>query len=256
MPGEIVDADGPEQQAVRGHQQRARQRGRRHVGEEKDEAEHEAPLYSGGPRNRRAKLASGGAIRVSITTPEGCRRSRSRPRRYCLRRAGAALARHGIAVDAGHHRGCFARNPHQDRGGRAAILGAVIDAGQHYDRLGGVEAEGRRQQNADPGQRLDVPGSTPTQGADDAAPRKPYHSTSAAARQRSPASGCRRSCRPSRQNPNRPCSSGVLSATVGAGRRSKADAEAEGRGGEERLRPSSAISANNNSVIVMMKPSV
>src|SRR5207247_10854187 len=58
-------------------------------------------------------------------------------------RAGAALLRHGVAVDAGHYRGGLARNAHQDRGSRAAVLRAVIDAGEHYDCLGGVEPEGR-----------------------------------------------------------------------------------------------------------------
>ncbi len=72
------------------------------------------------------------------------------------RGAGAALLRHGVAVDAGHHRRGLARDAHQDRGGRAAILRAVVDAGQHHDRLGGVEAVGDRQQNADAGERADA----------------------------------------------------------------------------------------------------
>ena len=37
-------------------------------------------------------------------------------------RARAAFLRHGVAVDAGHDRGGLARDPHQDRRGRAAVL--------------------------------------------------------------------------------------------------------------------------------------
>src|SRR5262249_13202246 len=47
------------------------------------------------------------------------------------RRPRAALPRHLIAVDAGHHRGGLARQVDQDGGGRAAVLRAVIDAGEH-----------------------------------------------------------------------------------------------------------------------------
>src|SRR5678809_461219 len=43
------------------------------------------------------------------------------------RRAGAALARHGVAVDAGDHRGRLARHVDQHRGDGAAIHGAVVD---------------------------------------------------------------------------------------------------------------------------------
>ena len=47
------------------------------------------------------------------------------------RRAGAALPRHLVAVDGGDDGRRFARDVDQDRGGRAAVLRAVIDAGQH-----------------------------------------------------------------------------------------------------------------------------
>ena len=62
----------------------------------------------------------------------------------------------------------LARNAHQDRGGRAAVLRAVVDAGQHDDRLGGVEPEGHRQQDADAGERADA-GQHADQRADQAA---------------------------------------------------------------------------------------
>ena len=84
------------------------------------------------------------------------------------RGAGAALLRHGVAVDAGHHRGRFARDAHQDRGGGAAILRAVIDAGEHDDGLRGVEPEGHRQQDRNAGERADA-GQHADQRADQAA---------------------------------------------------------------------------------------
>ena len=63
---------------------------------------------------------------------------------------------HGVAVDAGHDRGGLARNAHQDRGGGAAVLRAVVDAGQHDDGLGGIETEGDGQQDGDAGERADA----------------------------------------------------------------------------------------------------
>ena len=56
------------------------------------------------------------------------------------RRARAALARHLVAVDAGDDRGRLAGHVEQDRGGRAAVLGAVVDAGEHDDRARRVHA--------------------------------------------------------------------------------------------------------------------
>jgi hypothetical protein len=79
------------------------------------------------------------------------------------------------AVDAGHDRGGFARNPHQDRGGRAAVLRTVIDAGEHHHRLGGVEPEGRGQKNADARERSDA-GQYADDGADQASEKRvPQH---------------------------------------------------------------------------------
>ena len=60
------------------------------------------------------------------------------------RGAGAAIARHGVAVDAGDDRGGFARQVDQDRGGRATVLRAVIDAGQHDQRSHGRQRVGGR----------------------------------------------------------------------------------------------------------------
>ena len=60
---------------------------------------------------------------------------------------GAAVARHLVAVERGDDGGRLARNVDQDRGGRAAVLGAVIDAGEHDQGGRRVEPEGERQQH-------------------------------------------------------------------------------------------------------------
>ena len=84
------------------------------------------------------------------------------------RHAGAALAGHLVAVERGDHGGRLAGNVDQDRRGRAAVLGAVIDAGQHDQRAGGIEPEGDRQQHGDGGDRADA-GQHADQRADEAA---------------------------------------------------------------------------------------
>ena len=146
MPGHVVDADHAEHQPEAGHQQRTRQRGRRHVGEE-DQAEHEqrGVFRRAEPQRkvRERRRDQGEHDHAEGAGDPGADRGDAE------RGAGAALLRHGVAVDAGHHRGGFAGNAHQDRGGRAAVLRAVIDAGEHHHCAGGVEPEGRRQQNAD-----------------------------------------------------------------------------------------------------------
>ena len=72
------------------------------------------------------------------------------------RRAGPALPGHLVAVQAGHDRGGFARKVHQDGGGRAAVHGPVIDAGQHDDGGGGIHAEGEGNEHGRPGHRPDA----------------------------------------------------------------------------------------------------
>ncbi len=72
------------------------------------------------------------------------------------RRPGAALPRHLVAVDAGHDRGGFARQVDQDGGGRAAVLGAVVDAGQHDQRADRRHAVGDRHQHRDGAERADA----------------------------------------------------------------------------------------------------
>ena len=152
MPAHDVDADAAEQQSHRGHQQRARERCRGHVGEEQ-EAEHEQRGVLGRAEAQR-EVGERWRHHGEHDDAEGAGHERA-DRRNRKRRPGPALAGHGVAVDAGHHRGGLARDAHQDRGGGAAVLRAVVDAGQHDDGLGGVEPEGHGQQDRDAGERAD-----------------------------------------------------------------------------------------------------
>ena len=72
------------------------------------------------------------------------------------RRAGAALLGHLVAVEAGDHRRRFTWDVDQDRRGRAAVLRAVVDAGEHDERADRRQAEGDRQQHGDGGERADA----------------------------------------------------------------------------------------------------
>ena len=73
-------------------------------------------------------------------------------RRDGERRTGTALFRHLVPVKRRDHRRRLAWNVDEDRGGRAAILGAVVDAGQHDQRTDRRQAEGDRQQHGDGGE--------------------------------------------------------------------------------------------------------
>ena len=122
--------------------------------------------YSGAPNDWPTR-ASGGANSAmsAVATRAGEERAE---RGDGERRAGAALARHLVAVDAGHDRRGLARQVDQDRGGRAAVLRAVVDAGQHDQAGHRLEIEGERQQHRDGGDRADA-GQHADQRADQAA---------------------------------------------------------------------------------------
>ena len=77
-------------------------------------------------------------------------------RRDRQRGARPPLPRHLVAVDAGHHGGSLARQVGEDRGGRAAIARAVIDAGEHDERAIRRQPEGERQQHGNRHQRADA----------------------------------------------------------------------------------------------------
>ena len=72
------------------------------------------------------------------------------------RRPAAAGLGHLVALERGRHRGALAGRVDQDRGGRAAIHAAVIDAGEHDQRAAGIELVGDRQQQRDRQRRADA----------------------------------------------------------------------------------------------------
>ena len=72
------------------------------------------------------------------------------------RRAAAARAGHLVALERRDDRGALARRVEQDRGGRAAVHAAVVDAGEHDQRAGRVELVGDRQQQRDGQRRPDA----------------------------------------------------------------------------------------------------
>jgi hypothetical protein len=61
-----------------------------------------------------------------------------------------------VTVDGGHRGGRLAGQVDQDGRGRAPVLGAVIDAGQHDQRSDRLQAEGDRQQHGDRRRRPDA----------------------------------------------------------------------------------------------------
>ena len=72
------------------------------------------------------------------------------------RRPGAPLASHLVPVETGDDRSRLARKVDQDRGGGAAVLRAVIDAGKHDQRGDRAQVERDRQQHRDRGHRADA----------------------------------------------------------------------------------------------------
>ncbi len=65
-------------------------------------------------------------------------------------------ARHLVAVEARDDRRRFARHVDQDRRRRAAVLRAVVDAGEHDQRRHRLQRIGRRQQHRDRRDRTDA----------------------------------------------------------------------------------------------------
>ena len=81
------------------------------------------------------------------------------------RRSGLALLRHLVAVDGGDGGRALAGEVDEDRGGRAAVLGAVVDAGEHDQRRHRLEGEGDGQQHGDRCGRADA-GQNADEGAE------------------------------------------------------------------------------------------
>jgi len=88
-----------------------------------------------------------------------CAKNRADGRRSCERRAGEALARHLVAVMQVTNAEGLAGQVHQDGGGRAAVLGAVIDPASMSSGRGATQeviGSGSRSCRGGP-----MPGSTP-----------------------------------------------------------------------------------------------
>ena len=97
-----------------------------------------------------------GALAVAITIGrDGAGKERC-DRRDRERGTGAALLRHLMPVEAGDDGRGFARHIDQDRRGRAAILRAVENAGEHDQRRCRLQGECERQQDRDGGDRRDA----------------------------------------------------------------------------------------------------
>ena len=121
----------------------------------------------GRPEFQARAVASGMATTTRAMVASGAADERA-DRGDGERRAGAALARHGIAVDAGDDRRGLARHVDQHRGDGAAIHRAVVDGAEHDDGAGRVEAEGERDQDRGAGGRSEA-GQHADQGAEHAA---------------------------------------------------------------------------------------
>src|ERR687890_290920 len=72
-------------------------------------------------RNGRPKVMRSSPVSRSVPTVE----------------SGTALAGHLVTIESRDHRSGLAGDVDEDRRGRAPVLGAVIDAGQHDERAGG-----------------------------------------------------------------------------------------------------------------------
>src|SRR5262249_3647734 len=108
--------------------------------------------YSGAP-NDWPILASGGAkVAISRVATQPAKNEAS----AATASAAPAVPRHLMAIDAGHHRRGLARQVHQNGGGRAAVLRAVKDAGEHDQPRRGLEVERQRQQHRDGRNRTDA----------------------------------------------------------------------------------------------------
>src|ERR1051325_3535017 len=108
--------------------------------------------YSDGP-NFSATSASGGAATAMIRV--ATQPAKNEPI-AAIASAGPALTRHLVAGDTGDHRRGLAGDVDQDGRGRAAVLRAVVDAGEHDERRDRVQVERDRQQHRDGGDRADA----------------------------------------------------------------------------------------------------
>ena len=110
--------------------------------------------YSGGPKASAAR-ASGGASSMRPRVPS-VPAMKEPMAAMPSADAGAPLQGHLVAVDAGHDGARLAGHADEHGGERAAVLRAVIDAGEHDDGGGRARAVGQRQEQGDGGRRSDA----------------------------------------------------------------------------------------------------
>ncbi|MDH6592308.1 hypothetical protein M2165_002197 [Variovorax sp. TBS-050B] len=148
-----VGADEADQEAQHDHADRLQQRagGQHHRA---DQAQHHEREVLGGTELE-GQFGQRGREGRKHQRAHAAREEGAEARR---RERGAAppLLGHLVAVDHRHHGGRLARQVDQDRGGRAAVLRAVVDAREHDQRRHGRQRIGRRQQQRHGGHRADA----------------------------------------------------------------------------------------------------
>ncbi len=129
------------------------------------------------PQHHQREVFGGAELERELRQRDGHRRDEDRgdasgeegaERRGRERRAGLPLTRHLVAVEAGHRGRGLARHVEQDRRRRAAVLRAVVDAGEHDQRRNRLQRVRGRQQHGDGRHRAD-----PRQHADQRAQQRP-----------------------------------------------------------------------------------
>ena len=148
-----IGADHREEQAEHDHGDRLEHRAFRQHDRE-DQAEHHEREVFGRPEQQREagqrRTERRHQHRRHATGKERADRGDRK------RGARASLPRHLVTVESGDHGGRLARNVDQDRGGRAAVLRAVVDAGEHDQGAYRGQPEGDRQQHRDGRDRADA----------------------------------------------------------------------------------------------------
>ena len=162
--GVEVLADRSEQQTQHDHRQRLRHRPAGQ-GDRRDQAEHDQAEVLG-----RAELERGGRQRRGEQGDQHGRHRSREERAECRSGqggAGSPLLGHLMAVECSDGGRRLPGNVDQDRGRRAAVLGPVVDPGEHDQRCDGVEVEGDRQQERDRRGRPDAGENTDSRAKGD-----------------------------------------------------------------------------------------
>ena len=153
LAGLHVDADEPDGEAEQQADEPAQHRRAEHGGDGGEGEQHQreivgrAELQREGDDDRREQRQRKGRERA------GDERS---DRGGGERRRAAAVLRHLVALDGGDDGGILARRVEQDRRGRGAVHGAVVDAAEHDEGADRIELAGRRQQHRDGERRADA----------------------------------------------------------------------------------------------------